>query len=46
MGGLHSTEVVTSHPAATGLILGIPKNLSLDVADIIDGHYLKHWTEA
>ena len=27
-------QILASHPAATGLILGIPKNFSLDVAEI------------
>ena len=27
-------RVLDSHPVALGLILGIPKNLSLDVAEI------------
>lgn len=33
-------------PVALGLILGIPMNLSLDVADIYKCHCLPHWTEA
>ena len=42
--GRGSTEVAYLHP--TGLILGIPKNLSLDVAEIYWRHCLEQWTEA
>ena len=31
-GGLHT--ILASHPAVLGLIIGIPKNFSLDVAEI------------
>ena len=34
------------HLAAPGLILGIPKNFSLDVAEIYWWHCLEQWTEA
>ena len=30
----HRVSVRASHPAALGSILGVPKNLSLDAADI------------
>ena len=30
----HRGSICASHPAAPGLILGVPKNLSLDVAEI------------
>ena len=50
LGRLHSTEVAShptlSRPAARGLILGIPMNISCDVADIYWQHCLEMWTEA
>ena len=33
-GGLHRGSILATHPAAPGLILGILKNFSLDVAEI------------
>ena len=42
--GLHGTRIV--HPAALGLILGIPKNFSLDVAEIYWQHCSELWTES
>ena len=46
--GLRSTmdSVLTSHPVALGLILSVPKNFCLDVAEIYWQHCLEKWTEA
>ena len=34
-------SILASHPAAPGLVLGVPKNLFFDVAEI----NLRHWLE-
>ena len=39
-------KIVASHKAAPGSILGIPKNFSLDVAEIYCRRCLEQWTEA
>ena len=31
---LHRGSILASHPAAPGSILGVPKNFSIDVAEI------------
>ena len=38
-------SILISHPAAPGLILSIPKNFSLDVAEIYWHHCLEQWTQ-
>ena len=44
-GGLHSIEQTCFSPAAPGLILGVPKNFSLDVAEINWRQCLEQWTK-
>ena len=43
---LHRVSILASHPAAQGLILCIPKNFSLDVAEFCWQLFLEQWTEA
>ena len=42
----HRGCIPVSHPAAPGLILGMPKNISLDIAEIYCQHYLEQWKDA